>query len=261
MGIAMRPIQVPVVLVCLLAAASSLLAQQQYTPVEAEIGRQLFTNNCVSCHGPEGDEVQGVDVGHGHFRLASSDTDLMRIMRSGIPGTGMPPNNLSQEQAKAIVAYLRTVAASAASNTIPAGDINRGKTIFEGKGECLNCHRVAGVGSRLGPDLSGIGRLRRSMELQSALLEPAAEVRPNNRFIRAVTQKGTAITGRLLNQDTFTVQLLDSKEQLVSLSRSDLRELSFVTNSPMPSYQDKLSSQDVADVVSYLASLKAQVNP
>ena len=91
--------------------------------------------------------------------------------------------------------------------------------------------------------------------------EPPAEVRPNNRFIRAVTQNGTTITGRLLNQDTFTVQLLDSKEQLVSLSKSNLREFSFVTNSPMPSYQDKLASQDVADLVSYLASLKAQVNP
>jgi putative heme-binding domain-containing protein len=257
----MRPIRAPVVILFLIAGAYSLLAQQQYTPVEAEIGKQLFTNNCISCHGPEGDAMQGVDLGHGHFRLASSDGDLVRIMKNGIPATGMPPNNLSQEQAKAIVAYLRTMAASGASNTIPAGDINRGKAIFEGKGECLSCHRVAGVGSRLGPDLSGIGRLRRGMELQSALLEPAADVRPNNRFVRAVTQNGTTITGRLLNQDTFTVQLLDSKERLVSFSKSDLRELSFVTNSPMPSYQDKLSSQDVADLVGYLASLKAQVSP
>ena len=256
MGIAMRPIRAPVVIVFLIAGACSLLAQQQYTPVEAEIGRQLFTNNCISCHGPEGDAVQGVDLGHGHFRLASSDSDLVRIMRNGIPATGMPANNLSQEQAMAIVAYLRSIAASAASNAIPAGDVSRGKAIFEGKGECLSCHRVGAVGSRLGPDLSGIGRLRRIMELQRALLEPAAEVRPNNRFARAVTQNGTTITGRLLNQDTFTVQLLDSKEQLVSLSRSDLREFTFVKDSPMPSYRGKLSAEEVADLVTYLVSLK-----
>ena len=205
--------------------------------------------------------MQGVDLGHGHFRLASSDSDLVRIMRNGIPATGMPANNLSQEQAMAIVAYLRSIAASAASNAIPAGDVSRGKAVFEGKGECLGCHRVAGVGSRLGPDLSGIGRLRRSMELQSALLRPATEVRPNNRFVRAVTQNGTAITGRLLNQDTFTIQLLDSTEHLRSLSRADLREFTIVNNSPMPSYKDKLTSQELADVVSYLASLKAEVNP
>jgi putative heme-binding domain-containing protein len=258
-GIAMR-IRAAIVTLFLLAGASSLFAQQ-YTAADVEIGRQLFTNNCISCHGPEGDAVQGVDLGHGHFRLASSDNDLVRIMRNGIPGTGMPANNLSQEQATAIVAYLRSVAASAASNAIPPGDVSRGKATFEGKGECLSCHRVGGVGSRLGPDLSGIGRLRRLMELQQALLEPAAEVRPNNRFIRAVTQNGTTISGRLLNQDTFTVQLLDSREQLVSLSKSDLREFSFVTNSPMPSYKGKLSSQEAADLVSYLASLKAQVNP
>src|SRR5436853_7171050 len=132
----MRPIRAPLVIVFLIAGACSWLAQQQYTPVEAEIGRQLFTNNCVSCHGPEGDAVQGVDLGHGHFRVASSDSDLVRIMRNGIPATGMPANNLSQEQAKAIVAYLRSIAASAASNALPAGDGIRGQAIFEGSGAC-----------------------------------------------------------------------------------------------------------------------------
>ena len=255
----MWPIRVCIVILVL--AAGPLPAQNRYTAVEAEIGQQQFTNNCVQCHGPEGDAVTGVDLGHGQFRRASSDADLMRIIRTGIPGTGMPPNNLNQENASAIIAYLRSMAASAASNTIAPGDASRGKGIFESKGECLSCHRVGADGSRLGPNLSGVGRLRRFVELQRSLLEPDAEVLPSNRFVRVVTRNGATINGRLLNQDSFTVQLLDSKEQLVSLSRSDLREFAFVNNSPMPSYRDKLSPQELADVVSYLASLKAQVNP
>ena len=50
------------------------------------------------------------------LRRAASDADLVRIMRTGIPGTGMPPNNLTLENAKAIVAYLHWMADSAASD-------------------------------------------------------------------------------------------------------------------------------------------------
>jgi putative heme-binding domain-containing protein len=174
----------------------------------------------------------------------------------------MPPNNLTLENAKAIVAYLHWMSDSAASdNVTAAGDRARGKAIFEGKGQCAGCHRVGENGSRVGPDLSGIGRIRRVVELQRSLIEPDAEVLPNFRYVRAVTRSGATITGRLLNQDTFTIQLLDSTEHLRSLSRTDLRELTILNNSPMPSYKDKLTSQELADVVSYLASLKAEVNP
>ena len=63
--------------------------------------------------------------------------------------------------------------------------------------------------------------------------------------------------GRLLNQDSFTVQVLDSKdEKLKSFSKSNLREYAFADKSPMPSYKDKLSTQELADVISYLGSLK-----
>jgi cytochrome c oxidase cbb3-type subunit 3 len=238
----------------------TLFAQQKYT-AEAEIGRQQFTNSCVLCHGPDGNAISGVDLGHGQYRRATSDADLVRIMRTGIPGTGMPPNNLTLENAKAIVAYLHWMADSAASDNVTAGDRGRGKAIFEGKGQCAGCHRVGENGSRIGPDLTGIGRIRRVVELQRSLIEPDAEVLPNFRFVRAVTRSGATITGRLLNQDTFTVQLLDSTEHLKSLSRADLREFTILNNSPMPSYRDKLNSQELADVVSYLASLKAEVTP
>ena len=64
---------------------------------------------------------------------------------------------------------------------------------------------------------------------------------PSNRFVRLVTKDGTTMTGRLLNHDTFTVQIIDLKEQLVSQPMSNLRELTFIDKSPMPSYRDKLS--------------------
>lgn len=54
--------------------------------------------------------------------------------------------------------------------------------------------------------------------------------------------------------------MLDSKEHLVTFSRSELTQYSFLDKSPMPSYKGKLSAAEVSDVVSYLASLKGIVN-
>jgi hypothetical protein len=102
--------------------------------------------------------------------------------------------------------------------------------------------------------------VRQAPELERALLDPNADIRAGNRFYRAVGKDGTTITGRLLNQDSFSIQLIDTKEQLVSLSKSNLKEHGFITTSPMPSYRGKLSSQEVADVVSYLLSLKRTVS-
>jgi hypothetical protein len=73
-----------------------------------------------------------------------------------------------------------------------------------------------------------------------------------------VARDGATITGRLLNQDTFSLQLVDSNERLLSLDKSNLREFTILKSSSMPSYRDKLTGPEVADVVSYLASLRGR---
>jgi putative heme-binding domain-containing protein len=239
----------------LLLIPAVLQAQHTYTPADIQEGGRLFRANCVLCHGPEGDQVPGIDLGHGRFRQTYSENALIKIIQNGIAGTGMPPNNLQDFQAEIVVAYLRSLATSGRTVT-GNGDAARGKTLFDGKANCASCHRVNGVGSREGPDLSDIAALRRTVEIERSLLEPNEEVLPQNRMYRAVTKTGETITGRLLNLDTFTVQILDSKERLLSLQRTDLRESGFVKDSIMPSYRDKLSTQEVADVVAYLMTLK-----
>jgi putative heme-binding domain-containing protein len=238
-----------------LSCAPPALAQRFHVPGDLEQGEQLYQANCVTCHGLEGDEVRGTDLAHGQFRRASSDEDLIRIIRSGIPGTAMPANNLSQNQAANIVGYLRSLAATEPLTSLP-GDAARGKALVEGKGGCLSCHRIATAGSRVGPDLSDIGRFRRRIELERAVVDPGAQVRPANRRFRVVTRDGATITGRLLNHDTFAVLLMDDKEQLRSFVRTNLRSADFVLESPMPSYRERLNAEELADVVRYLASLK-----
>jgi putative heme-binding domain-containing protein len=231
---------------------------QHETALDIEDGSRAFRNSCQGCHGPDGDEIPGVDLGRGQFKRASSDADLVRIILNGVPGTAMPPVKMADEQAARIVAYLRSVAATRRSASA-AGDPGRGKALFEGKGKCATCHRVDGAGGRLGPELSRIGSVRRAVELEHSIVEPGAEVLPTNRFYRVVTREGATATGRLLNHDTFTVQLLDSSEQLRSFVKADLKEHGFVAT-PMPSAKGALTPQEVTDLVGYLVSLKGKVS-
>ena len=169
----------------------------------------------------------------------------------------MPPTGMSEGQAGTVVAYLRSM--SAGSAELPAGgDTTRGRSIVEGKGQCLTCHTLGDNGLHAGPALTDIGAQRRAVDLMRSLVEPNAEVRPENRSVRVVTRDGRTLTGRFLNQDTFSVQLVDASDKLMSLDKSTVRESSLLTTSPMPSFKDKLSPQELADVVSYLSSLKGR---
>ncbi len=102
------------VLLILLAAALS--AQEHgYTPADFENGARLYQASCAGCHGPDGDMVPGVELLRGQFRRATTDTEIARIIQTGIPGTTMPPSSFSETQAGTIVAYLRSMAPSSAA--------------------------------------------------------------------------------------------------------------------------------------------------
>ena len=235
-------------------AASSASAQHE-TAYDIEDGARAFAQSCANCHGPDGDLIADIDLGRGLFRRPLDDAEIADIILNGIPDTPMPPTpRMNEQQAYRIVAYLRSLAAL--PQTVADGaDAARGKLVFEGKGMCMDCHRVNGQGSRVGPDLSNVGLLRRAAELEQSLLDPAAEVQPTNRFYSVTPAGGEPITGRLLNHDTFTVQIFDTNERLRSFVKADLLDHGFI-DTPMPSVRDELSAREIADVVEWLVSLR-----
>jgi len=254
------------VLVASVGLIASVAAQEHsYTQADIENGSRLYQSSCAGCHGPGGDMVPGIDLLRNQFHRATGDVEIIRIIQTGIPGTTMPPSSFNEREAGTIVAFLRSAAPGALPGPgvgsrgpaiVPRGDMANGRALFTGKGRCATCHRVNGVGPRVAPDLTDIGTIRQPQELQEKILDPNSLVRPTNRIVEIAMNDGSKITGHLLNQDTFTIQMLDSRERLVSAARTDVRELTFLKSSPMPSYRDKLTSGEVDDVVAYLISLK-----
>ncbi|HEY3045750.1 MAG TPA: c-type cytochrome [Vicinamibacterales bacterium] len=247
-----------IVILLFTVSAGALGQQHNYTPGDIEEGGRLYRINCIGCHGPEGNLVSGIDLGRNRFRRVSSDEEIVDVIMNGVPGTGMPPNAIVRLRAYNVVAYLRNMNASSGVRSIAAasGDISRGKALFEGKGACSTCHRVRGAGSRSGPDLSEAGLMLRAIEIETSILDPDASISAASPPFRVVKKDGTVVSGLLLNQDMFSVQMLDANGALASIQKSDLRESGLLKSSPMPSYRDKLTPQELADLVAYVGALR-----
>jgi putative heme-binding domain-containing protein len=250
---------VAVFILCSLFAATARAQGQdrapEYFPADIQYGAQIFASQCAACHGTNGDQIAGVSFRAGVFKRVVSDNDLRATITNGVPGTAMQPFAFGASELTGIVSYIRNMSSFAAGGGA-IGNAARGQALFDGAGKCATCHAVNGKGPRVAPDLGDTGMLRTAELLHRTLVDPEGAMLPLNRSIRAVTKDGKAITGRRLNEDTYTVQLIDENERLVSLTKADLREFAVLKTTTMPSYKDKFSAQEMADLEAYLLSLK-----
>jgi putative heme-binding domain-containing protein len=222
--------------------------------VDPEQGRKLWSANCAVCHGAEGKGGRGPDLTSGKFQHGGTDDDLYRAMRNGIPGTEMPGFPLTGVESIQLLAFVRGLG-RAAMPPPAEGDATRGRALFA-SGQCAGCHRVGDEGSRIGPELSDVGARLSPADLLASLLRPDERVLPLHWYVRALTRDGRTITGRRLNEDTYSVQLIDAQDRLVSLAKADLKEYQLLKKSPMPGYEGKFTREQLGDLVAYLASLK-----
>jgi putative heme-binding domain-containing protein len=236
-------------------AAAQPAGDHQYTTADIEAGSRLYANQCTLCHGPNGDGINGVDLRRGVFRRSVSDDDLVKVIANGIATAGMPSFKFQPAEMTAVLAFIRA-GFDPSGTAVKVGDPSRGQTLFAEKGRCTTCHRVNGVGPRTAPDLSDIGAIRTPSALHRSLVDPTSGMLPINRPVRVVTKDGKTFRGRRLNEDTYTVQMIDDQERLVSFLKADLREFEIGRTSPMPAATKTLSMDEIADLVAYLLTLK-----
>ena len=153
------------------------------------------------------------------------DWQLYQTIRQGIPGTQMPPFELSQDEIWELVSYLQTLNPSGEEEQV-SGDPMAGEKIFSGKGDCVRCHQINGRGGRVGPDLSTVG-LWTSRGLRDAILNPNNRVAQRPEVIKIKTNDGQDIRGVRRNEDTFSIQLMDEHDQIHLFQKKDLASLTY----------------------------------
>jgi len=244
-----------IVLAFAMTHASAQDDVSRYARTDIEYGARLYGMHCITCHGENGDLLPQINLRSGRFPNSPSDRDLGENIKNGIPGTAMIATGYSESEITALIAYVRNIG-SVDLGAIAVGDPVRGQALFEGRGECGSCHRVNGRGPRFAPELSNIGAIRTAAQLERSLLGSEGGLIPINRPIRLVMSDGAIITGRRLNEDRYTVQLVDERERLLSVDKSELRDYTVLGSSAMPAYGDLFDDAERADLLAYLLSLK-----
>ena len=108
-----------------------------------------------------------------------------------------------------------------------------------------------------GPDLTSIGASRSAAFLRQALLDPAKSVPEGYRLVTVVPRSGASVSGVVVNEDSFSIQLRDSAGGSHSIWKSDIERIDRQKGkTPMHSYQNQLCEAELTDLISYLVSLK-----
>jgi len=239
----------------------------------AKAGEFEFRINCALCHGLGAHGGgRGPDLTRAQKKHAHSDAELFQVISNGIPGTVMPANGtngqgvgMTDEEIWQIITYIRSVEVKAPAK--PVGNATHGKELFYGDANCSLCHMVEGRGGRVGPELTAVGGSRTreaiidsvrnpSRRLAWGLTESTKEFPQEYETITVVTADGKQIKGVALNEDNFSVQIMDTSEQIYLLDKDKLRSFQKSRESMMPQYNpDILSGKDLDDILAFLISV------
>jgi len=242
----------------------------------AKVGEYQFRSNCAFCHGLGArGGGRGPDLTRAQKHHGNTDAEIFHNIHDGITGTAMPAATnggigvgMSDEEIWQVVNYLRSVEKKATA--AETGNAAHGKELFYGTAGCGTCHMVNGKGGRLGPDLSSTGASRSveyldesvrrpSKRLATGLSEPMKDFSQEYETATVVTSDGTKLQGVVLNEDSFTVQMLDTREQLHAFEKAKLRSYEKTRESLMPEYDAKaLPEKDLKDLIAFLLAASEQ---
>jgi len=270
-----RAIAAGIIVLALFCAGGLSLQAQEKNPYAgdakvAKLGEYQFRSNCAFCHGLGArGGGRGPDLTRAQKHHGNTDAELFHNIHDGIPGTAMPAATnggigvgMSDEEIWQVITYIRSVEKKASA--AETGDAAHGKELFYGASGCGICHMVNGKGGRLGPDLSSTGASRSveylteslrspSKRLAEGISEPLKDFSQEYETVAVVTSDGTKLQGVVLNEDSFTVQMLDTREQLHAFEKSKLRSYVKTRESLMPAYDAKaLPEKDLKDLIAFL---------
>jgi putative heme-binding domain-containing protein len=172
---------------------------------------------------------------------------------------------MTEDEIWQVISYIRSVQKK--TDAQAAGNAAHGKELFFGTAACATCHMMQGKGGRLGPDLTTTGSARSidylvesmrnpSRRLAQGISEAMKEFSQEYVTVTAVDASGQKFQGTVLNEDNFTLQMIDTREQLHLFDKSKLKSLEESRQSLMPAYDQKmLPEKDLQDLITFLLTV------
>ena len=220
--------------------------------VAAQDGRALFEKNCSVCHGDGHGTERGPNLANNRKVRGATAAELRALIRDGVPSRGMPAFPLPEAELGAVTLLVRSLSAPASENH-PAGDAAAGERYFFGDGGCASCHMVKGRGKAAGPDLSSVGRDMTYAEIEEAVRQPAAKIKPGYQMASVTLQNGRTLRGFARNQSRYNLQLQDMSGTFHLLRSEEIATTRLEAGSVMAAAQ--CSAVECRDVLAYLSEL------
>jgi mono/diheme cytochrome c family protein len=140
-------------------------AAKHFANERVQHGRRVYSEQCVSCHGPEGEGGMGTALNNKSLLKNTLDEIFYSVIRSGVPSTQMPAwsvdfgGPLTDEDIRDVVAFIRAWEPTAPEiePAVFEPDSSRGALLFSTT--CSICHGDDGKGSDDGPAVNDTLRL------------------------------------------------------------------------------------------------------
>lgn len=217
-----------------------------------EAGQKRFKAGCAMCHGAYAEGGRGPALVNNWDLIRMSDGQLFRTIEHGIPGTGMPPSNLPEQNAWEVAAFVRSLSSPASQSPID-GNAQHGRELFLGAGKCSSCHSIHGQGGTIAPDLTDAGSMTLN-ELRESILDPSKEITPGFPHVKVELADGQIIDGLAKENSDYSISVLDLSGHLHELSKASARSIVFFRESLMPQgIGQQLGPAGVNDVLAFLA--------
>jgi putative heme-binding domain-containing protein len=240
-------------------------------PQAVQLGKGLYDTNCAQCHGargaggPNGPTIVSGETSNERI----SDTQALPVIKNGVPGTIMPAfsGRISDDDVWRVISYIDSWKAVAIDNPL-AGNVAHGEQVFHGKGQCDTCHMLNGKGGKGGPDLSNIASTRKANSIIDALIKSDHRIYGNGGThilnlapvdtypaVRVTLDSGKTLSGVLMNEDSFSLQMLGDDKQLHSFDKARLRKITMGSSAMPTDYDKRLAPDEFTDLLAFLTRL------
>jgi putative heme-binding domain-containing protein len=138
------------------------------------------------------------------------------------------------------------------------GDSEAGKLAFT-KAQCADCHKAAGIGKSIGPDLSSVANRFTRREVLESILFPSHVISDQYRSYRVLSADGKVFSGLMAKNLDNSVTIRDSDLKEHTISEENIESIEPSGSSMMPSgLFDRLSSAEIRDLMTFLGYVPDQ---